>query len=87
MEQWIDFASFEIDNNAMRWIGPRLGMGTFDKEVILSICINFFLWTFEDGVGLVHAVLEDELNFVCGLSGVKGGCSHIVQLEEGNDCS
>lgn len=40
MEQWIDFASFEIDNNAVRWIGPRLGMGAFDKEVILSVCIK-----------------------------------------------
>lgn len=62
MEQWIDFASFEIDNNAMRWIGPRLGMGAFDKEVIFLICIETFFWTFEDGVGLVNAVREDELN-------------------------
>lgn len=37
VEQWIDFASMEVDSNAARWIYPRLGMGVFNEEVWLWI--------------------------------------------------
>lgn len=37
VEQWIDFASMEIDSNSAKWIYPRLGMGIFNEEVWLWI--------------------------------------------------
>jgi elongation factor 1-gamma len=33
VEQWIDFATMEIDVNAGGWVYPRLGFGIFNEEV------------------------------------------------------
>ncbi|XP_024358659.1 elongation factor 1-gamma 2 isoform X2 [Physcomitrium patens] len=40
VEQWIDFATMEIDVNAGGWVYPRLGFGLYNEEVEASKISN-----------------------------------------------
>lgn len=42
IEQWIDFASLEIDANIMRWIVPRLGFSVYLPPVRIFVQLAFF---------------------------------------------
>ncbi|KAK1308565.1 hypothetical protein QJS10_CPA09g00594 [Acorus calamus] len=70
IEQWIDFASLEIDVNLARWLYPRLGYGVLRKLILPSLkralgALNTYLASNTYLVG--HSVTLADIVMGCNL--------------------